>query len=1611
MATNPLTTSKAIKNNYIRYLSTVFHLNDKDLQEQFINILKQDDKFVKGPIVEATPFFRTSISIRELTDEKVLSNLFKGLDKSTFDIDRKLYVHQEKAIRKVVTYNRNIVVATGTGSGKTETFLIPILNHLLKELESNTLCPGVRALLLYPMNALANDQMERIRSLLRDFPNITFGRYTGETEKDLNIALEKYEKQYNRKPLKNELISRKQMWNTPPNILLTNYAMLEYLLLRPDDSVFFDDSKYAKYWKFIILDEAHTYKGAKGIEMSMLLRRLKERINRHSQSKLTCIATSATLGKGREEYKAISEFASQLFGENFEWSDNIPEKQDIIESEKIPLRLSSESWGKPDSELYKKWELIVANTNEDSRIALLEKTGLVYGVPKDILKKARINCNKDWRVFLYEVLKGDRTVQSVQEELQNKPQHLTAFAEKLFEGHENRNELLIALVNLANMARQNNDTPQLLPARYHLFVRAVEGMYLALKPQKQIFLERYRTNRVKDKEYPVYEIAACSQCGSLYIVGNIIDEQNGSYLIQGSDIGNHPDYFLLESEHKELTEIDEDEEVMLSQNTVQSGKYEEFILCASCGSINKARIVGKKCECSETSYFHLVKVQKGKDGNAYKCPACGKCNPKGIIWKFLTGSEASASVLCNALYQEIEPKIIEKRSVIVDEDDEWAPVNHTKESKIESRKLLVFSDSRQDAAFFAPYFQRTYNQILHRSLILKTLVDNKEDVINNKWRLQDLVGPVIKVAEEAGLLKGMSLQEKKGEIWKWIMYELIAFDRRNSLEGLGLLGFELSKPDGWGPPRYLLTGKWSLTADEVWTLYKILFDSLRVKGVVSFPDYVSPTDEFFEPRNKEFYFRTQTPDSKKGILSWNTNTLNSRLDYLIKLSKKIGNDLTNDDCILTLKNILDKDIMRNTVWQNHIREVTLPGEGVLFKLNYNIWDIRATLLDNYITWYRCNKCNTITLNNIKNICPNYKCTGELVPCDPLKSNENNHYLNLYKNLKPIGMKCEEHTAQLRSEAASDLQNKFISGEVNILSCSTTFEMGVDVGELETVFMRNVPPSAANYIQRAGRAGRRADSTAFVLTFAQRRSHDIAHYNNPEMMITGKISAPYFKVENTKILRRHIFSVAIAKFWKENKDYFGNVENFFLNNCGYGIDKIKEFLKSKPYDLLNSIKTIIPEYLWNTLGIMDWGWTDYLLNDNYGVLTKAHNEIVEDLNELEILRKKLFEERKDIRHLDRLIKTIREKDLIGYLSSKNVLPKYGFPVDVVELELAHHGEEAKRLQLERDLKIAISEYAPGGQVIAGGKLWKSQYIKRLMRMEWESFKYAICDYCNNYYRVRLELADNFSKTCPVCGNTFGRNNGIFIIPAFGFISDDKKPEDPRDKKPERTYATRVYYSGEAVEEESQTVLLNNETIILTPAANGKLSVINNGKGGGFSICTKCGYTVLSGTRISRPHRGPRGQECNGSFRSHVSLGHEFETDILKIEFRNKRDKNIGFWLSILYAIIEGACLGLGIERSDLDGCLYPVDRNISNFALIVYDDVPGGAGHVRRIANKDNILIALKTALNKLQSCECGGEDGNTSCYGCLRNYGNQFYHELLDRSIAIEFLKEILCGL
>lgn len=1609
MSMNPLDLTKKIKERYQRYITTTYQIRTPELQALFLDEL-QEQTLTKGPILESTPPFKKGCTLQDLIDEGVLSPLLATLNQDALPLDRPLYLHQEKALRKAITSRKNLVVATGTGSGKTEIFMLTIVNELFRQKERGELGAEVRALLLYPMNALVNDQLERMRRVFSGCTDITFGRYTGETENSQSAAEDKFRRLYGTKPSPNELISRSEMRKTPPHIFLTNYAMLEYLLLRPSDNVFFD-GEYADHWQFIVIDEAHTYNGAKGIETAMLLRRLKDRIVRSEPGVLQYFATSATLGHGIEDYPAICSFASHLFGEPFEVDA-------LITAEREPLKRET-PWGTPSPILYRKWNSFLSSDNSEKIIPKCVAAGREHGVPEAVLNDAEQSARGSARAFLYRVLAHDTKVIMLQQILSDRPRSIEEVREQIFPDVPDPAASLIALIELAGRVRLRDSDNVLLPARYHLFVRTIEGCYLQFFPEKRIYLEPVNEVSVDEEKYAIFELTVCRYCGTPYLAGKVVEKSLKQSVYSFDDEDDQKlDYFVI-SDSFLFSGENEDDDIESVGGMIQG---EDYLLCGKCGAIDRATRRTPVCSCGADYLIPVTKI-KYNGQMIHKCPVCTRVSPKNsIIQRFLPGKDAVPSVLATTLYQNLPDTKIPPAHHILKEQDEWIPDQSLiQSSPAKKRNLLIFSDSRQDAAFFAPYLNQTYTKILRRKLILEVIYENGKYVLENEWRVTDLIRSLqIKVAT-MDILADLTQQERLNEIQRWVMAEFIGKGAPGNLEGLGMMGFSLIRPKGWSPPPPLLKEPWNLTHDEVWILYQVLFDRFRQKGAIQFPDGISPEDDFFQPANYHFYFRFNGSSRGSHIYSWipMASRSNANLDYVMRVAKKIDPSITKEDCITVLEKIWEICTPgRSQQLGEYFVQESLKKEGVVYQMDPEGWKITSPLIDSSTLWYYCDRCHTLTMYDLHGVCPRYRCEGTLRPCDPDEVMTQNHYYRLYKELEIVPMRAEEHTAQLNNDTAADLQQKFIEGKVNVLSCSTTFELGVDVGELEAVFLKNVPPSAANYIQRAGRAGRRTDSIAFVTTFCQRRSHDLTYFQDPMPLVQGIIKPPFIELKNEKIIKRHIFSVLLAEFWKKYPESFSSVATFFLNGDRDYPHIFHQFLNSHPQYIMDALLRIVPKEMHDEMKIKEWSFVDDLFCEDEtvhgaplhgGLMDLVKEKVHEEIDGLKKIYQEHAERYEETNHITYIMNTIKNRKIIDFLSSNNILPKYGFPVDVVDLQINYPSKETSSLQLQRDLKIALSEYAPGSEVVAAGKIWKSRYIRKNPKHAWRRYDYVICDVCYRYHSVMSEL-DLPLERCESCGNDLStaRIRGSFIIPEFGFLTDREKPRSVTEKRPEKTYTTRVYYSGERSKEKEEYLSLKDGIVVYAESAtHGKLGLINNAGNQHFSVCPVCGYAFPRLQKVPSTHIDRWGKKCDGTFLK-VDLGHEYLTDVLQIEFVHHTNTDPGFWLSLLYATIEGISNGLGIDRNDLDGCLYPSQRCPSTPSLIIFDNVPGGAGHVKRvIEDKQTLLSVFQTALQILKNCTCGGEGGHASCYGCLRNYSNQYCHENLDRRKVIDFFEKI----
>nr|MDO8115772.1 DEAD/DEAH box helicase [Candidatus Sigynarchaeota archaeon] len=1363
---DPVETYEKIKRDYLNYLSTAFHIKDPELEFAFLEKIHAYN-FINGPILEATPPFKQGCLLQALANDGTINQKTVDvfLEAFPFMKDKPLYLHQERSIRKLHE-GRNLIISAGTSSGKTECFLIPIIDHLFNQFDAGHHSPGVRALLLYPMNALVNDQVVRLRKISeiinRKYPqmNFSFGRYVGDTQDTQREALKEYHKiNGDKDPVEGELLSRDVMRETPPNILITNYAMLEYLLLRPTDSSLFDGHN-ARFWRFIVLDEAHTYNGANGIEMSMLISRLKDRICNGEKGRIQSIATSATLFNDEKDFRRVVNFASKLFGEVFSWKHDSPAEQDLI----IGSRMDIESMN-PEHDLFeiplKSYSKLKAVLNEapdpdDVSPALgsgdytqrLLSVLKEIAVPALLLKKNAITLQDDVPGTMFNIFQHEAHVMSLRRELQKKPVILGELP-GLFGIKEPMKEDvqgIIDLIAIGAYARQSDISLPLIPARYHLFIRQPDGLYCSFYPKKDVFLDRHE---MTCDEHPVFEMVTCNRCGQGYLVGAVLADNKLTHAIKhipNSKENLERRFFFIQNSES-APEADEDEDLYESSAEKKNEKDDRWQLCIKCGQIWRPG-KGGACEHEkEPVIISLIEVYP-KDRTLTKCTGCGY-RAQNVVREFRFQQDAPASVFLTSIYAQLESR--EKSS----------------------RKILSFSDSRQDAAFFATYFDSTYNRLLARRLIFETVRAQTDEDIIADYRLESLQKDVLQLMIRSNCFRvTQDAKEKKRIAWGSVLQEFFSEDTRMCLEGTGLLAYYPIFPEGWKPAPQLMQDDWSLSNADCQTLYTLMLDSLRSNKVITYPpDGPPPEDQVFSRfnRNREYYIRGVESDSKSAIFSFipSNNHYNNRLTLLAKLFRRING---REAPLPMLREILGAvwDGLLNVFQNRGIVAEKKAGKGYVYRLDYRFWRIQR--VEGIASLYRCDQCGRITVKNLRSICTTYGCNGQLVQCtDSLHGRlvEQNHYRQLYQNMPIVNMVSHEHTAQLNSDYGAEVQQRFVQGDINVLSCSTTFELGVDLGDLDLIFLRNVPPEPANYIQRSGRAGRRVGRIGFTTTLARNRSHDLYYFNRPNDIVAGSIKPPILEIENEKIVRRHMHSVVLASFFRKYPESWTTVDAFFnlKEKRANHVRLLKSFLDARPITLKTSLERIIPPNMHEIYDIDGWGWVPFLIKNGVekekekgdieengeafkiGLINKVEQEIQDEFtflqdyitsNKDEITKagtesKTIKKFAWNIEWAERRQNTICNRKLIDFLSSKSILPKYGFPVDVVELTVLSTAPQASQIQLDRDLKLAISEFAPGSQVVANGMLWTSYAIKTLRARAWPVYEYFLCPDCGNLIR--------------------------------------------------------------------------------------------------------------------------------------------------------------------------------------------------------------------------------------------------------------------------------------
>lgn len=1574
---DPLRTTDRITSAYLSYLATTFAPSDPRLRSELEAELRTPGRLARGPIVQASAPYAPGRSLLELIDGGVLHEDLRLLDRAAFPPDRTLHVHQERAVTQIVA-GTNTLVATGTGSGKTETFMLPILNALLEERSAGTIRdPGVRALLLYPMNALANDQLKRLRELFAPYPELTFGQYVGTTADDEAKARSAYRNQIGGEPPSNELISRDAMKSRPPHVLLTNFAMLEYLLLRPADSPFFDGAT-GRHWRFIVLDEVHVYDGAKGAELAMLLRRVRDRVVRSERGRLVCVATSATLGSKVDAPDRLARFANTLFDEDFSANG-------VVTPERLPLSQGTAAWTLPVGGAVQLRDLVDASPSTAEVASWIRQH---WGAAPD---HGELSISE----YLFRALSVESTVLDIQRLLERHSVDLREASVTVL-GSSDRQRDMVALIDLAVSARCDPSSAPLIPARYHLLLRSLENGFLCLHPRHPHLQPRLQLTRAANcvacaaagTDSLLLETAACRKCGATYAVADAVRCENGDRLTEAK-AWKHPDYYLLVGS-KLMNESDEDEEVLVPDAADE--QVDERTFCAQCGLLAEDNPLGG-CGCTADGRAPVVVAHPTRKGEPLrKCIACGGRSTRDIVLRYITGTDAPVAVLATELYQDLPPSTDDRQRGKVGQ----------------GRKLLSFADSRQDAAYFAPFLRGTYGRNVQRRLLLDVLETFRDQ---EAPRFADLIVPLRSAAEKALVLDPDSgAQGNRVAVARWLIREAIGTDRRQSLAGVGL-----AEPRVVVPPTILRSElpvplqNLGLEAREIFDLARVLLGSLIGVGAMHLPDGVALDDPEFDPIRRATTVRLLGSDAKHGIASWLPSAgTNRRLDFVRRVLLRTGSDADPRGLLEQLWTKWFTD--RGNKWTDVLKAAeNRGGAGTVHAIDYE-W-LEFVPSGEHHHPFRCSTCAQITWQWVAGVCPTPRCDGSLRAVDPTMPN---YFADAYRRIQPNAMSVEEHTGQLSSERARDIQQKFLDGDVNTLSCSTTFELGVDVGEVQAVLMRNMPPSPANYVQRAGRAGRRASSTALVVTFAQRRPHDRYFFDAPEQMVDGDVSPPVVSLANDTIVRRHLHAVALADFargeMEAGRPWARSLKDWVEEDLdGSPAQRFESRIRSHPPALLETARRLCPPEAATMLGIDTPMWLDDLVatdtTSEKGWYLRAVAEAHNDLTELDQQINAAYETQahpKHISYLQGVKQSLGNRRVIDFLAQRKVLPKYGFPVDVVELDVSREEVlEARHVELQRDLRLALIDFAPGNRLVAAGALWTSTGLKKPPAREFLFYDWTTCESCAAFTQRAKHLGD--LTTCGACDAAVTAK-GSYVHPVFGFVGRYEGKASGSGRPP-RSGTLDTYFSDYAGGEPEPTRLERPRSqITLRTSRQGQISIVNTGGGRGYRLCTTCGFLDMTPAETKRtkgnkpkPHAHPTrpNRECTASTRW-TQLGHFFQTDVLEIDLGKDMAGPVAD--SVLAALIAGTS-GLGISSGDIDGV---IRRRTGGPSLVLFDTVPGGAGHAMYL--KEHVSALLDCARDVAAACECA-ED--SSCYGCLRLYSNQAVHDLLSRRAALDVLDHV----
>jgi ATP-dependent helicase YprA (DUF1998 family) len=1717
-------TAQALNRSLHQYIEAQYHIRDESLISERDALLRQPDVIAQLPYIEATPVYELAEPYRKLSLPHAVSEALTRIAEvdSKSGIHSRPYYHQAQALESFFAPQQyDLVVATGTGSGKTESFLMPIVGELTLESTERPKSRdmhGCRAILLYPMNALVNDQVARIRRLLgsesvskvvsagRGRP-VRFGSYTGRTPypnvrkpardkaqiaplfEDFYIPAEEnkelkaqlvsmgrwpskdmvafynagvaQDKTYKSgkayvagnwkyrlltQPNDKELMTRHEMHEQCPDILVTNYSMLEYMLLRPIERQIFEQTAQwlaadPRNQLILVLDEAHMYRGAGGAEVAMLIRRLIARLN-ITRDRVRCILTSASLGKGADAIRDVEAFATDLTGK-----PQVSGRTFRVITGRRETRPVGHIASLAETEALAALDMACIGRHviePDRALAELAQFSNILG-----WESPPHNAN-EVPSYLYSRLTGFGPAELLIEKVMGEATKLNALRAVLFPGvpEVKASRALDSLLALCTIAKEAQTGRVLMPTRVHLFYRGLPGLYACAdakcdqrhaQTNPAPLLGRFHTKSTVSCSCSnagrVFEFKTHRDCGAAFLQGWV--DKKGDF------VWHEPDALSVETQQRELYPL----EMLVEPPSPGAAGVREKWLHIPTGRLSDAKP-------ADTSKHRLVyipdKILAVEKALIFdRCPICAKRTiqaqrDESKIMDHVTKGEAPFSALVRAqLFNQLATR---------------KPALRFPNA---GRKVLIFSDGRQKAARLARDLPRDMELDVYRQTIaaaVQALVQAKKEprpvdqlmylaflsvLAKHNLSMFDLDAPIVEKHVAAFSADYTSLSEALDDDfppgtppmrYKMALLKLLC-SNYYSLSGT-TVGFVEPSKKAYGRLSDSL-GK-SLSSDEIRALAVAWIDEML-------GDYAFDSDI-------ESKWRAKASGIWKG-------------DWGSKASLPSG---------LKLRLMQDLSVSKEELgaFEQALRKA-MAVETVGFYLEPNMVKLNVDLTHH---WHQCTSCTAIKPFTFRGRCLNCGLASvrELNPLsDPYLQARKSFWRApvldaLREDAEILNLYAEEHTAQLANRDRKVVHSTTEQHElrfqdvlinekdrpIDVLSCTTTMEVGIDIGSLVAVALRNMPPQRENYQQRAGRAGRRGSAVSSVVTFSQNGPHDSHYFLNPAAIVSGSPRSPELKADNPKIARRHVHSFLIQTFFQEHSLAGAGAEAAILQKA-LGLT-IPFFHGADGQPDLATFEAWLEENLHGTphrIRDVICGWLPTDLNIQSPLTTwveEVSRNLVASLHELKkIVPKSLLTDSNDNEDEDdesNSAANFDKEDLLEFLFFHALLPSYAFPTSLCSF-LVEKWDRNQKGQLEvrldqmpqQSTNQALSEYAPGRLVVINKKTYRSggvfantspKEVNRAVPLfeKEHATTLVMCDVCSYVREPGVKGAA--PSSCPVCRSDVHQRKAI-RPEVFGPESARALSEDDREQ--DFTFATMAQFpqpvGGDKLMFESAGVNLGK-----TYATESRLVTLNKGANvhgefRGFSVCSKCGaasvnndVSPLKSGKHDRPYYTRvfgTPKQCDGHFED-VFLWFSFSTDLLVARIAVQPPlvtdvtsvSTVRTLDSAGYSISEALRLAASRHRQlDLDATefgaghrLLPADENgVVYLDIYLYDTLSGGAGYSELAAKYfDEIVVAV---LGILEGCNC-----DTSCTECLDHFHNQHLKGRLDRFLGASLLRYALLG-